>query len=224
MTRALFLSGGGRYADPWHPFPETSAEVTGILEAEGIDVHLTEDVDAALETLASGPPPELLVVNVGSPRDGGSSPGTAAAREGLRRWAHLGGGALLALHSSSTSFTDSPDWETALGGRWVRGTTMHPEYGPARILLEAPLLAGLPDFTVDDERYTRLRTAEDVLVHARHVHDGVLHPLVWSRERRMPGGSARTFYDALGHDAASYTEQVHREVLRRGGSWLLRRA
>ena len=99
---------------------------------------------------------------------------------------------------------------------------MHPEYGPARILLEGPLLADLPDFTVDDERYTRLRTAEDVQVHARHLHDGILHPLVWSRERRVSGGTTRTFYDALGHDAASYAVQEHRDVLRRGVSWLLR--
>jgi type 1 glutamine amidotransferase len=221
MTHALLLSGGGRYADPWHPFRETSAEVAGLLETEGMTVEITDDVDAALASLSGGSP-DLLVVNVGLPRDGEPSPGSAAAREGLHRWARSGA-PLLALHSSSTSFTDSPVWETALGGRWVRGTTMHPDYGPAQVLLEGPLLTGVPDFTVDDERYSRLRTAADVLVHARHLHDGILHPLIWSHERASPAGRARTFYDALGHDATSYSVPEHREVLRRGVSWLLGR-
>jgi type 1 glutamine amidotransferase len=39
---------------------------------------------------------------------------------------------------------------------------------------------------------------------------------MWSLDRR-PG---RTFYDALGHDAASYQSPEHREILRRAIAWL----
>lgn len=225
-TDALLLSGTGRYADPWHPFAETSGALADLLAARGVRVGAADDVDAALARLAvSGGPagslaadaPDLLVVNVGLPRDGGASPGTPDAAAGLRAWA-AAGRPTLAVHSSSTSFADAECWEELLGGRWVRGTTMHPEYGPARIRIEpSTLTAGLSDFTLEDERYTWLRTAEGIEVHATHEHAGAHHPIVWSQVR----GGARTFYDALGHDAASYTSPQRRELLHRGLDWLL---
>jgi hypothetical protein len=74
--QALLLSGTGRYADPWHPFAETSAALAGLLREQGFGVEMADDVDAALARLAApdGPAdadlPDLLVVNVGLPRDG----------------------------------------------------------------------------------------------------------------------------------------------------------
>lgn len=225
MTTALLLSGTGRYSDPWHPFAETSAAVAGLLQDHGLSVDTADDVDAALEGLQdSASWPDLLVVNVGLPRDDGNSPGTEAASAGLDAWV-AGGRPLLALHSSSTSFLDSESWEKALGGRWVRGVSMHPEYGQAHIMLEGSFPVGVPDFTVDDERYSWLRTSPDVVVHARHEHEGHLHPLIWSLERTVERGAgtatARSFYDALGHDAASYSSPEHRELLERAVDWLL---
>jgi type 1 glutamine amidotransferase len=232
---ALLLSGTGRYADPWHPFAETSAALASLLREAGVQVEVADDVDAALEGLhTSQRGPDLLVVNVGLPRDGGSSPGTAAATRGLESWL-AAGGPLLACHVSSTSFVDTPLWEEALGGSWVRGTTMHPDYGPANILMDpqsGPLAAGIPDFEVPDERYSWLRTLPGITVHARHQHEGILHPLMWSYTRDGLGQAgerqdaserkeARTFYDALGHDAASFDSPEHRELLRRAISWLL---
>lgn len=221
MTTALLLSGTGRYADPWHPFAETSTAAAGILEERGITVNTADDVDTALESLQEPSAwPHLLVVNVGLPRDGGASPGTEGAPAGLEEWT-AGGRPTLALHSSSTSFVDCESWEKALGGHWVRGVSMHPEYGPAHILLEGSFPVGIPNFTVDDERYSWLRTSPDVVVHARHEHEGHLHPLMWSLERQVKTRSARTFYDALGHDAASYKSREHRELLTRALDWLL---
>ena len=220
---ALLLSGTGRYADPWHPFAETSAALASLLREAGAEVEVADDVDTALEGLGTSQPgPDLLVVNVGLPRDGGTSPGTAAATRGLESWV-AGGGPLLACHVSSTSFVDTPVWEQALGGSWVRGTTMHPDYGPAHVLMDprsGPLAAGIPDFELPDERYSWLRTLPGISVHARHQHEGTLHPLVWSYIRNGVM-EARTFYDALGHDAASFESPEHRELLRRGISWLL---
>jgi len=37
MTRSLILSGGGAYADPWHPFAATSERIAAVLEALGHD-------------------------------------------------------------------------------------------------------------------------------------------------------------------------------------------
>ena len=227
--KALLLSGVGRYADPWHPFAETSAALASLLREAGFDVVIPADVDGALEELAGTAEtglPELLVVNVGLPRDGHQSPGTPVAAAGLVRW--LGSGRpMLVSHSSSTSFVDSPEWERGLGGRWVRGTSMHPEYGPATVRIRpdsGPLVAGVQDFTLPDERYSWLRTAPGITVHATHTHEGTEHPLLWSLLRQSPDGhpAGRTFYDALGHDAASYESPEHRELLGRAISWLSR--
>lgn len=223
--KALLLSGVGRYADPWHPFAETSAALAGLLHEAGFDVEIADEVDAALERLddGQGELPDLLAVNVGLPRDGSPSPGTAAASAGLRRW--LGHGKpLLACHVSSTSFLDFPEWEEALGGRWVRGTSMHPDYGPAEIHVHrdsGPLVQGVPDFELLDERYSFLRIGHTTNVHASHSHEGTEHPVMWSLDRTIPGQAAgRTFYDALGHDAASFESPEHRELLRRAIAWL----
>lgn len=228
---ALLLSGTGRYADQWHPFAATSEALAGLLGEAGFDVVTAADVDAALEWLTS--PwnwPDLLAVNIGNPLDPAPSPGPAAA-SGLRAWLACDR-PLLGLHSSSTAFTDLPEWKPALGGHWVPGTSMHPEYGTAKVLISdgsGPLStdpsgrtdlsggAGLVDFEVMDERYSWLDTDPAVTVHARHLHDAVLHPLVWSHQR---AGGGRTFYDALGHDAASFDSPGHRQLLRRGIDWL----
>jgi type 1 glutamine amidotransferase len=102
---------------------------------------------------------------------------------------------------------------------------MHPEYGPAAIHIlpgSGPLVAGIPDFTLPDERYSWLRTAPGITVHATHTHEAVEHPVMWSFERTPSGQEAagRTFYDALGHDAASYGSAQHLELLRRALAWL----
>lgn len=219
VPQALVLSGGGRYADPWHPFAETSAALAGILAEAGFGVETADDVDAALAGLGSPGLPDLLVVNVGLPRDGNPSPGTPEAVAGLRRWL-ANGRPLLVSHVSSTSFLDSPEWEDALGGRWIRGTSMHPEYGPAAIHVvpeSGALVAGIGGFELMDERYSYLQTAPGITVHATHTHDAREHPVMWSLNR----GGGRTFYDALGHDAASYESPEHRELLLRAIAWLM---
>jgi type 1 glutamine amidotransferase len=226
-SHALLLSGSGRYADPWHPFAVTSERIAEVLDAAGIATTVTEDVDGALAALPRTAPP-LLVVNIGAPDapypDGAepdpvASTVDAASRAGLL--AHLAAGRpLLALHVSSTSLPFVPEWEGILGGIWVRGTTMHPDYGRAHIHVETdahPIVAGVHDFDVDDERYAFLRVAPGVRGLAWHDHDGARHPLLWTHR----SGTARVVYDALGHDAASYDSPERRELLARSAHWLL---
>jgi type 1 glutamine amidotransferase len=227
--RALLLSGTGRYADPWHPFAETSRALAGLLGEAGFDVEIPADVDAALALLGrtdEADLPALLAVNVGLPRDGLPSPGTPEAAAGLTRWLDSGL-PLWVSHSSSTSFLELPAWEEGLGGRWIRGRSMHPDYGLARISVRQGFgpVDGVPDFELMDERYSYLRTSPRVTVHATHLHDGVEHPVLWSLERVSGNGesSGRTFYDALGHDAASYESPEHRDVVLRAAAWLSER-
>jgi type 1 glutamine amidotransferase len=97
---------------------------------------------------------------------------------------------------------------------------MHPDYDRARIRVETdahPIVAGIRDFEVDDERYSFLRVDPAVRGLAWHEHDGRRHPLLWAREH----GPARVVYDALGHDAASYDSPEHRGIVARSARWLL---
>jgi len=222
QQRALVVSGAGRYADPWHPFAETSARVAEILRAEGFAVEITEEVDARLADLGEPDAPDLLVVNIGDPAltdpEHPEPEAEKRARDGLL--AYLANGRpLLALHVSSTSLHGVPEWESILGGIWVRGTTMHPDYSRARIRVypeRHPIVAGLTDFEIEDERYTHLRTAPDIVALAAHDHEGAEYPLVWARTY----GDARVVYDALGHDTASYDSNTHRAIIANAARWL----
>lgn len=226
-SRVLLLSGAGRYSDPWHPFAQTSARVAEVLREAGLDVTVSEDVDAALARLGADAP-ELLVVNIGA-ADGPLALGVpaapqdpardAAARDGLL--AHLGAGRpVLALHVSATSLGFVPEWEGILGGIWVRGTTMHPDYDRARIHVETdahPIVAGIRDFDTDDERYSWMRVDPAVRALAWQEHQGVQHPLLWTHEYQ----GTPVVYDALGHDGASYDSAESRELVARSARWLL---
>ena len=227
-ARTLLLSGAGRYSDPWHPFRLTSARIADVLTGVGLDVTVSEDVDEALGDLADADAPDLLVLNIGA-SDGphatgiedqpASSVRDAAARAGLL--AYLSAKRpLLALHVSSTSLGFVPEWEQVLGGIWVRGTTMHPDYGRAHIHVETgshPIIAGIGDFDVDDERYSWMRVDAAVRTLAWQEHDGVRHPLLWTHSYE----GASVVYDALGHDDRSYDSAEHREILVRSARWLL---
>jgi len=241
-AHALILSGAGRYADPWHPFPETSPRLAELLEAAGFAVEIDEAVDARLGSLGDGPAPaaarptnggadpdaadaapapDLLVANFGNPgpaSDDAERAADALTRAGLL--AHLAAGRpLLAVHVASTSLPAVPEWKAILGGIWVRGTTMHPPRGEARIHVypdRHPIVAGLADFTLHDERYSHMRTADDLVPLADHEHDGLRHPLLWARAY----GDARVAYDALGHDADSYDSPEHRTIVTRTARWL----
>ena len=108
-----------------------------------------------------------------------------------------------------------------LGGRWVRGRTMHPPQDLASITIRCtshPIVAGMADFQVFDERYSFLQTNPGVAVLCDREYDQVTHPVVWARE----ADSARVVYDGLGHDARSYDSGAHVELVERSVRWLLR--
>ena len=231
----LVVTGGGRYADPWHPLAETSARVAEVLREAGHMVTVADDVDARLASLANpANDVDLLVLNVGAGRTSEEravvqasderepqplSDADAATRDGLL--AHVERGRpVFALHVSSTTFGYMPEWESILGGIWVRGTSMHPPYSLARIDVATdahPITAGIRDFELNDERYSKLRVSPDSEQLAWHEFEGDRHPVLWAHRH----GDARIVYDALGHDAASYDSPEHRAILRNAVAWLL---
>lgn len=215
MTKVLIVSGAGAYSDPWHPFPDTTEALLGILSAR-YEVTVTTDVADALTTLDAGEW-DLVVLNFGSAAK--EVPTDAACVDGVSGYL-AAGGALLASHVVATAFPADPRWEDILGGRWVRGTTMHPPKSDARIAIlaaEHPVLRGIADFTLRDERYSYLRVADDSVILATHEHDSLVHPVIWTHE----WAAARVVYDGLGHDAQSYQSAEHRTLLLNAAEWLV---
>ena len=215
--RAVIVSGGGRYADPWHPFAATSSRLAALLSGLGFDVETTDDVDAGLSGLDGGT--DLLVANVGDPSRNGPEPAAGSAgRDGFL--AHLARGRpVLAMHASS--FPGIPEWSELTGGRWVDGISSHPPYGLVHVHVHAhlhPIVESLSEFDLHDEGYCDLRLAPDVVGLASHHHDGRDQPLLWAHER----AGVRIVYDALGHDPRSYDSAEHRRILLRSVRWLTR--
>ena len=217
VAEVLIISGAGDYCDPWHGFDETSRRLAEIVAGLGHQVTVSDAVEQAL---AEPGEPDLIVVNIGNPREARPQSRIDAAERGLNR--HLQrGGALLGVHVSATSMTSMSKWSTMLGGHWVRDRTMHPKQDLFNVVVHSdahPIVRGLTDFTVFDERYSYLHTNPDITVMCEQLTDGRLHPIVWVRE----SGLGRVVYDGLGHDTRSYESAGHVELLRRTVGWLLR--
>jgi hypothetical protein len=215
---ALVISGAGPYVDPWHDFPATSARLAAIVNDLGYSVDVTEEVEDAL---ARPHEARLLVVNIGNPAEPRPQETLDAAADGLAK--HLAdGGCLLGVHASSTSLTGMRQWPDILGGRWIRGTSMHPPLGECTVSVtdeKHPINHGLRDFSVVDERYSHLEVQTDVMTLYEHYVEGAAHPLVWAHE--YAGG--RVVYDGLGHDVASYDALGHVRLVERAVCWLLQR-
>jgi type 1 glutamine amidotransferase len=225
--RNLILTGG-----PRHPFATSAPALAALLAEQGIDSAVAEDIESGLAALGSGGYALVTVYALRwsmtqhekytpdrprfqfflSPR------GRRAIVEHLN-----GGGGLLGLHTASICFDDWPEWRDVLGGAWVWGRSGHPPYGPVRVRLdrrEHVLLRGLDEFEVQDEVYGGLDIVPNVtpLAHARAA-SGTWQPILW--EHRV--GAGRVVYDALGHDAASLQQSVHRRLVTRAALWALGR-
>ena len=190
MANVLVLTGGGDWNDPWHPFGETSGRLAELLTGEGHSVRVTDRFDASTLELLESHAVELAVINAGN----GERPWAddSALLAALQAY-HDAGGPLLVMHVSSTAFPELDGWETLLGGRWVRGTTMHPDWAESHVQVETdshPVVAGVLDFTVRDELYSYLRTSAGVRGLVWHEYEGVRHPLVWAMEGAGVGGRA----------------------------------
>ena len=217
MAEVLIVSGAGDYGDPWHRFADTSQRLAEITAGLGHRVTVTDAVEQAL---ADPGRPDLIVVNIGKPSEGRPQSRIDAAERGIDR--HLQqGGALLGIHVSATSMTTMSRWSQMLGGHWVPGRTMHPKQDLFTVRVDHsahPIVRGIADFTVFDERYTYLHTNRDITVMGEQFTDGRFHPIIWARE----AGPARVVYDVLGHDTRSYESAGHVNLLCRTVRWLIR--
>ncbi|MFE3452790.1 ThuA domain-containing protein [Nonomuraea sp. NPDC059194] len=207
MARNLILSGG-----LFHDFDATSAALAEVLADVGVESEITDDIAGAL-----GEPSEyqLITVNALRRQDKGFTL-PAQARTTLLDHLEQGGG-LLCMHAAAICFDDWQGWPRVLGGRWVRGTSHHPQLGwtTVRVLGGHPIVEGLRDFDLVDEIYSDLEVLPDV----RPLASAQGQPMLWARPVRR----GRVVYDALGHDTRAYDNEVHRALLKRAALWLLKR-
>jgi type 1 glutamine amidotransferase len=214
---ALIVTGHRAHTDRWHDLPGTSAALADVLHGHGLATQTTGFVSRALADVGSEV--ELLALNLARGDLFAADDDEAEGRRGLHDYVRSGR-PFLAVHSTSIAFPDWPELEELLGGRWIAGTSMHPPIGPAEILIDRtrhPITEGVSDFTVQDERYTRLRIAPTSTPLTWHEHDGERFPLSWATEQA--GG--RVVYDALGHLPSSYEHPARRALLAHSVDWLM---
>ncbi|MFI7692348.1 ThuA domain-containing protein [Nonomuraea sp. NPDC049655] len=219
MARNLILSGG-----LFHDFAATSAALADVLGEVGVESEITEDIAGALSE-----PPEVQLITVNALRWQMGQDRFADLR-GEWRFAlpaqarttlldHLDrGGGLLCVHTAAVCFDDWQSWPRVLGGSWNWPKSHHPPLGWTGVRVHGaahPIVAGLRDFDLVDEVYSDL----DVLPDVRPLASAHGQPLVWARPVRR----GRVVYDALGHDTRSYDNEIHRALLQRAASWLLKR-
>jgi len=215
--RVVIATGTGRYADPWHPYPTTSARIAEILVADGWDAVVDDDVDHALAHLDGV---DLLIVNAGDPwRNGGEPHIDPAAAAGLTAAIARGIG-LIGVHAALSSLRDHPAWREAIGGEWVPGVSWHPPIGDTRVRVTDPdhaITDGMPHLDVFDERYSDLVVDDGARVLAVHDVDGSEHPAVWVREQ-----PTRAVVSSLGHDERAFDSPELATLLQRAARWAAR--
>ena len=87
------------------------------------------------------------------------------------------------MHLSTGLFPASPEWERAIGARWIWDASHHPPYGTLHVDVARghDITDGIDDFDIVDEGYSGLRLGEGSRVLASHELDGERHPLLWLR-------------------------------------------
>lgn len=218
MARIRILTGHRRYADPWHPFAETSEAVRSVLSGAGYDVSVVVDEPSSLHIAADV---DLVVANVGGQpqRVIEPDPVWAEAHAAFGGWIR-DGGLLLGLHTASNAFPDWAEWPALLGGRWVRGVSGHPErsiatFEPVPGAESHPVWAGLDAVTAYDERYSDMAVFSGSQPVIQHETGETLQVAGWVKGDTV-------IYDSLGHNGRSYASESRVRFLLNEVAWLLR--
>jgi len=126
------------------------------------------------------------------------------------------GGGLLAIHSASASFKQTPHYYEILGGRF----STHGKIAPYIVHSReggSPLAGSLGSFPIRDELYIH-DYQKDVTVHFYTERDGEREPVVWTRKHHQ--GSV--CYIAPGHCAATMKHSAIQTIITGGLQWVAR--
>ncbi len=137
---------------------------------------------------------------------------SARALAALERFV-AGGGGVLAIHSATASFKETPAYFDILGGRFAGHGPVEPF--EVRPVSESRLFGDIPPFTVRDELY-RYEWRPGIRPHLVVTERGEELPVLWTYRY----GQGRVCCAVPGHCAATMRHPTYQEVLRRGLLWV----
>ena len=125
-----------------------------------------------------------------------------------------GGKALVALHSASFMFRESPTYIPMVGGQFLRHGTG--EFTAEIVQPNHPAMQGVAPFTTWDETYVHNRhNPVDRTVLMERVDAEGREPYTWVRTQ----GKGRVFYTAFGHDQRTWTNPGFQRLVESGILW-----
>ena len=126
-----------------------------------------------------------------------------------------GGKGLLALHSASFCFQNSPAYTALVGAQFERHGTG--EFTAAFVNPSHPLLAGLQPFPVWDETYVHTKLGPDRTVLMERAEGAGREPWTWVRTH----GEGRVFYTAYGHDERVWGHPSFHALMKNAMTWAI---
>jgi type 1 glutamine amidotransferase len=213
--RVLILLGG-----QWHDFDGFAGAVGPLLEANGMQVEATYDLDQLLH-LAENQYDVVLSYTCFTSDEGGGQGAPDRLNQpqldGLADWIRRGG-AWLAAHAATVIGKSDPALGELIGGIFV---SHPPQFSfPVTPLFEDhPITAGIETFTVHDEFYIETHMP-DVQIHMVAFDRGIAYPMVWSRTE----GQGRVAHIAPGHSRLVWDLEPYRRLLLQTLDWLMERS
>ncbi len=213
MKRCLIVSGG--YAP--HQAPAAADRVARLLEPEGFQVTLRDDLSAYdIEDLTSY---DLIVPNW--------TVGDMSVDTAKRLWAAISSGVGLGgFHGGMVDgFRGSDRFRYMIGGSYVAEPGGIRDYCVEITRPDDPVVAGIADFAYRSEQYyMHVDPAVEVLAVTRFddAHHpwikGVVMPSIWKKSF----GAGRVFFSALGHVPEEFDDPSMSTILKRGLVWASR--
>lgn len=144
----------------------------------------------------------------------------------LRKFAEAGKG-IVVLHHAILDYQDWPWFEQLAGGKYFReaegefpkSTFQHDVVMQVRVKAKHPVVAGVGDFTIEDETYGGMRVADSNLVLLETDHPTSTGPLAWVSAYEQ----SRVVYVQLGHGPTAHRDATFRKLVRQAVEWAGRR-
>ena len=215
MKKALILQGGWEGHDP----QLVAKRFAGILEKEGFQVDISENLDCLLDE------EKLETYDLFVPCwTGGDLPYEHVAK--LSKVIGKGAGVAGCHGGMCDAFRVNTEWQFITGGQWVS----HPGGDGVKYTVNicrtssSPIVEGIEDFEVCSEQYyvhvdpviNVLATTRLPVVDWYHSTNGMTdNPVMWTKM----WGYGRVFYSSLGHHDDVFDVPEAQETMRRGMLW-----
>ena len=211
--RVLLITGDDVGVHPWREMSETTREI--LVKTGKFDVKVCED-PYILESETALKAYDVIVFTIFSRR---VQMLPENAQENLLNFVR-GGKGFFVQHLASASFPKWEEFGKLCGRKWVMGTSGHSPRSVFKAKVvnkQHPITAGLDDFEIDDELYSKLQgTGEiNVLVEGDSDFSKKAEPLVFT----LNYGKGRVVHNAFGHDRKALMTPNVQKIIARGVEW-----